>query len=367
MPGKELERLQAVDRFLKLKISREDELQEIVNYAAEVCEVPIAMITLIDADTQHIKYRVGSDLVQTSRADAFCDYTILGKEVLVIPDTGKDARFADHPYRNGATNIQFYAGATLTTVDGINLGSLCVVGHHPKQLSEMQQGILGILSKQVVHILEFEYSLDVLKKQFLESKANEIKLRALFESSNACHLLVGKEMDILYFNRTLAEFMLDKHGQKMEIGAPILNYVGPDFAESFGSNFHRSLGGEKITFEESLWHDGSEIWWQFDFSPAYDSSGAIIGVSYTASDISELKRTKEEGDSKNRALDRIALMQSHNIRGPLAAILGLVDIIDGAGVSEIAEEIRMLKRSAGELDDIIRRLVYQASFTDHRK
>lgn len=366
MPRKELERLQAVDRFLKLKISREDELQELVNCAADICGTPIAMITLIDADTQHIRYRVGTDLAQTSRADAFCNYTIRHQGLFIVPDTGKDERFIDHPYRKGDTNIQFYAGASLTTVDGINLGSLCVVDHHPKQLSPLQQRMLGILSKQVVHILEFDYSLEVLKSQFFESKSSEVKLRALFESSNACHLLIGREMDILYFNRALADFMLDKHGQQMELGAHILNYVGDNFVENFTMNFDRALKGEKIVFEASLWHGSLEIWWQFNFSPAYDATGEVIGVSYTASDISELKRSQQEDDSKKRALDRIALMQSHQIRGPLSSILGLVDILHRAGISEVVQEVAMLKLAAEQLDAIIRKLVDQASVTNYQ-
>jgi len=361
MPRKELERLQAVDRFLKLKISREDELQEIVNYAAQVCEVPIAMMTLIDADTQHIKYRVGTDLEQTTRADAFCNYTILGDSIMEVPDTGKDERFIDHPYRKGPTNIQFYAGVPLTTVDGIALGSLCVLDNEPKQLSKLQKSILNILSKQVVHILEFDYSLEVMKTQFLEAKSNEIKLKSMFESSNACHLLVGKDLRILYFNRTLAEFMLDKHGQQMQIGNNILDYVGEDFMESFRTNFEKALAGQKISFENSLRHDGTVIWWQFNFSPAYDTAGEIIGVSYAAADISELKKSKDDGASKNRALDKIALMQSHQIRGPLSSIIGLVELIKTAEVSEIKDEVLMLKSAAGQLDEVIQRLIYQAS------
>ncbi|RZM24556.1 MAG: PAS domain S-box protein [Pedobacter sp.] len=291
----------------------------------------------------------------------------MNEGLFIVPDTGKDERFVDHPYRKGPANIQFYAGASLTTVDGINLGSLCVVDHQPKELNTLQQRMLGILSKQVVHILEFDYSLEVLKSQFLDSKANEIKLRALFESSSACHLLVGRDMDILYFNRTLADFMLDKHGQKMELGAPILNYVGEDFIRSFTLNFTRALSGEKITFEDSLWHDATQIWWQFSFSPAYDAAGAVIGVSYTASDISELKKSQHEDDSKKRALDRIALMQSHNIRGPLSSILGLVDILHRAEVAEVAEEVSMLKQAAEQLDEIIVRLVEQASAKSYGK
>ncbi len=367
MPRKELERLQAVDRFLKLKIGSDRELQEIVDYAAEVCEVPIAMITLIDAHTQYIRYRVGTDLVETSRADAFCNYTILEEGVMVVPDTGQDERFVNHPYRTGPTNIQFYAGASLTTVDGINLGSLCVVDHRPKQLGKVQQRILEMLSRQVVRILEFDYSLEVLKSQFLDAKDNEIKLRALFESSDACHLLIGKDLDVKYFNRTLAEFMLDRHGQKMEVGADVLNYVGDEFREIFIASFNRALGGQRVRFEDSLRHDGLEIWWHFSFSPAYDSSAQIIGVSYTATDISELKKSQMDSDSKDRALDRIAFVQSHNVRGPLSSIMGLVTLMQGSGNSKFSKETLLLKRAAEDLDNIIKSLVAEAEAGDKKE
>jgi len=178
--------------------------------------------------------------------------------------------------------------------------------------------------------------------------------------------LIGREMDILYFNRALADFMLDKHGQQMELGAHILNYVGDNFVENFTMNFNRALKGEKIVFEASLWHGSLEIWWQFNFSPAYDATGEVIGVSYTASDISELKRSQQEDDSKKRALDRIALMQSHQIRGPLSSILGLVDILHRAGISEVVQEVAMLKLAAEQLDAIIRKLVDQASVTNYQ-
>lgn len=357
MPLRELERLQAVDRFLKLEISSENEMQEIIACAANICNVPIAMVTLIGEDTQYIKFKIGTDLEQTSRADAFCEYTISEDSVMVVPDTAHDSRFVDHPYRKGQANIQFYAGAPLTTVDGIKLGTLCVVDHEPKTLSDVQQQMLSILAKQVVHILEFEHSLQVMKDQYLEAKANELKLRSLFDSSAACHLLVGTDMKILYFNKAISDFMRQNHGQDIGVGLSVLDFVGQDFVDSFLTSFNRALLGEHITIAHSLYHSGREIWWQFNYYPAYDSEGKIIGVSYAASDQSELKRSQEDATRKRNALDRIAIIQSHDIRRPLSSILGLVALLKLAELPQVAQEVNMLDRAVSELDDTIRNIV----------
>jgi len=65
---KELQRIQAVNRFLKLEISKEKELQEIIRLAASICGTTTALITLIDADTQHIIFRHNCDfLIQPAK------------------------------------------------------------------------------------------------------------------------------------------------------------------------------------------------------------------------------------------------------------------------------------------------------------
>ena len=89
MPLRELERLVTVNRFLKLEISKEKELQEVVELAAKICGTPTALITLIAEDTQHIKFKVGFEPETTSRADAFCNHVIEQDEV--IDGTGRAA------------------------------------------------------------------------------------------------------------------------------------------------------------------------------------------------------------------------------------------------------------------------------------
>lgn len=152
----ELERLKAVNRFLALKISREEELNEIVRYAAEICDTPMAAIVLLDDDTQYNLFSVGINVRATARKDAFCNYVIEQDNIFMIPDTSLEPRFTDSQLSYGEFNAQFFAGAPLKTQEGYKLGGLCVIDGKPNHLSEIQQKILAVLSRQVIHILDFD-------------------------------------------------------------------------------------------------------------------------------------------------------------------------------------------------------------------
>jgi hypothetical protein len=351
-------RLQAVDKFLNLNISRENELTEIARYAAEICCTPMAFITLLSADTQHILFCVGSDLKQTSRKDSFCNYTIMQDDVLVVPDTSKDERFMDNPLsdRTGF-NIQFYAGAPLITKDGHNLGSLCVTAHEPMELSEIQQKMLAVLSRQIIHILDFDVSLAMLNEQYLEAKKSEIKLSSFFESSISCHLLIGKDLEVLAFNKTLAEIMRINHGLEMRIGNSVIDYIDDVFFPEFFTNFKKALLGKHIQNERPMITEGKKIWWNYNYVPALDADGEIIGVSYNAINITELKLKEQESIAKDESLKAIAFIQSHEIRRPVSSIIGLMNIFKAEGYQSTREELIMLERAVLELDDKIRLIV----------
>ncbi|MGI4749003.1 MAG: GAF domain-containing protein, partial [Janthinobacterium lividum] len=228
MPQKELERLAAVNRFLNLEFSKEKELQEIVNLAARICKTPTALITLIAEDTQYVKFKFGSDLETTRREDAFCNHVIGQQEVMMVPDALLDTRFVNNPLVTGGPGIRFYAGSPITTQDGHNLGSLCVIGQESKELSSDQQEMLQALSKQVIHLLEFDASLNILKEQFLEAKDSEIKLRSFFESSSACHLLLGETLEVLAFNKVTTEFVQKMYQAKLATGMRVTDFIHPE-------------------------------------------------------------------------------------------------------------------------------------------
>jgi len=107
-------------------------LDRIAELAGEVLKSPIALISLIDETRQWFKARVGIAMEQAARHDAFCAHTILGHDVLVVPDATLDIRFAQNRLVLGEPKIRFYAGAPLRTRGGVALGTLCVIDTEPR-------------------------------------------------------------------------------------------------------------------------------------------------------------------------------------------------------------------------------------------
>lgn len=127
---------------------------ELVQMAAEVCDVPAAYIALIDRERQWIKSSYGVALGQTPRDAALCAHAILNSEPLVVGDASKDPRFADNPLVTGGPRIRFYAGAPLLMADSLAVGTLCVVDFMPRTISYAQLRWLTALSRQVVWLME---------------------------------------------------------------------------------------------------------------------------------------------------------------------------------------------------------------------
>jgi GAF domain-containing protein len=89
------------------------EFDDIVALVARICDVPTALISLVDTDVQWFKARVGLDATETGRDVSFCDHAMREHEVMVVPDATKDPRFADNGLVTGDPGIRFYAGAPL--------------------------------------------------------------------------------------------------------------------------------------------------------------------------------------------------------------------------------------------------------------
>ncbi len=175
----EEERLEAVHRFLQLDYDKSSELQAIVNLAAELCDVPVALLTLLDKDVNWVKVRTGIDAAAMPRETSFCQYTIMQDNVLVIPDTKEDQRFDDNPLVQEAPNVRFYAGAPLTVKSGLRLGSLCLFDGKPNQLTPQQEKILSVLSRQVTFLMELELSHKLLGEHVIEIEQRNESLRKI--------------------------------------------------------------------------------------------------------------------------------------------------------------------------------------------
>jgi GAF domain-containing protein len=155
IPPDETARLEALRQYEILDTAPEQELDDITRLASFICGTPIAVMSLIDADRQWFKSKVGLEADSGSRADAFCAHTIMGRDMLIVEDAARDPRFAKNPLVLGDPHIRFYAGAPLVTPDGFGLGSLCAIDRQPRTLAPEQLGSLEALARLVMMKLEF--------------------------------------------------------------------------------------------------------------------------------------------------------------------------------------------------------------------
>lgn len=142
-----------------LDTAPEEGFDEIVKLAGEICQTPIALVSLVEKDRQWFKAVQGLDVTETPIQMSICAHAIQSGDFLEVQDTTNDPRTAANPLVTGDDQIRFYAGALLKGADGVALGTLCVLDHVPRVLTETQRTTLKILAKQVMRHLELREAL----------------------------------------------------------------------------------------------------------------------------------------------------------------------------------------------------------------
>ncbi len=146
LPPNEEDRLAALEASHLLTDAPNARFDRLVRLASELTNAPIALVTLLDAQLQHLAAAEGLPRTPMPREDAFCNYTILQDDVFVVEDAANDPRFADNPLVTGDLHMRFYAGAPLYAADGHALGALCVIGPQPRTLDAKGRQILRDLA-----------------------------------------------------------------------------------------------------------------------------------------------------------------------------------------------------------------------------
>ncbi|MDQ1817483.1 GAF domain-containing protein [Massilia sp. CCM 9210] len=147
VPDQEQLRLSALAALQLVPSPAEERFDRIVRLAALVADCPIALITLLTAQRQWFKARVGLKAADTPREWAFCTHAILQREPFIVEDALQDARFRDNPLVTGTPEIRFYAAFPLMSVNHLALGTLCVIDREPRRLKSRElQGLEDLAS-----------------------------------------------------------------------------------------------------------------------------------------------------------------------------------------------------------------------------
>ncbi len=150
----EQRRLAALDAVRILDTPPEAVFDDAVALIAELCHVPVAMVTMIDVDRQWSKAAFGTPLGQSPREHSFCDVAIETGEVLVVPDVTVDDRFRDNPFVRARGGVRSYAGVPLVLSDGSAVGTLCAIDDRPHDFTDGEIRSLERVASQVREILD---------------------------------------------------------------------------------------------------------------------------------------------------------------------------------------------------------------------
>lgn len=202
LPPNEDQRLQDLLSYELLDSAPEEEFNDLVQMMSLICKTPISLITLLDKERQWFKAKRGIDLNETQRSISFCSHAILTDGVMVVEDAANDVRFSDNPLVMGH-GIRFYAGTPIVSLEGYKLGTVCVLDHEPQRVTNEQQKILELISKQVTKLLELRQKNLLIRKKAEESIA--------YKSQLISRVLIDNEND----KRTIAKNLHEDLAQRM--------------------------------------------------------------------------------------------------------------------------------------------------------
>lgn len=132
----EAQRLSQLRALNIMNTPAEERFDRLTRLARRLFDVPIALVSLLEADYQWFKSSQGFDQICSPRTTSFCGHAILQDDVLVVENALEDQRFHDNPLVTGDPHIRFYAGCPLRAPGGAKLGTLCIISREPRQFTE---------------------------------------------------------------------------------------------------------------------------------------------------------------------------------------------------------------------------------------
>ncbi|MCM8570254.1 GAF domain-containing sensor histidine kinase [Gramella jeungdoensis] len=222
LPANEDKRLESIRKLDIINSFAEETYDSITKLASEICQTPIALISILGSETNWFKSKQGTDIPESDRKISFCGHAILKPEELFeVPNTLEDIRFKDNPLVTAGENgIRFYAGVPILDAEGLPLGTLCVLDSKEHRLTENQKSALRTLAKQVELLFEYRR-----KNQALEKMKNDLDEtnRILREFAST----VSHDLKMPLANMIItADILKAKYSKKMDSeGINYLNYL----------------------------------------------------------------------------------------------------------------------------------------------
>ncbi|MGD2118202.1 MAG: GAF domain-containing protein [Chromatiales bacterium] len=390
LPDNEEARIKQLYDLDILDTFEEQAYDDLTYLAAQICDAPISLISLIDRDRQFLKSHYGLDVNEVSRDLGFCPHAILDNDLTIIEDSSKDERFYDNPLVTGAPHVNFYAGAPLIFPGDLRIGTLCIVDHKARSITPEQQHALQALARQVVSQLELRKSLRKMEISEARKQSHASILEKLAKGNSLETVLqaITHSIEQEIEGAFCSILILEQDGKRLRTGAaPAL----PDFyneaiqqlevGAQTGGCGAAAHSGERVIVDNisahPFWQPLKQVTDKLGLAscwsePIFDSKGNVLGAfaiyfseprTPQASDINSIEHAanlagiaiqqkhKEESliraerlaVSANIAKSEFLSNMSHELRTPLNAIMGFGQLL------EMTSEDSATQQNAGEI------------------
>ena len=340
------ERLTVMASYGVDKLMDDDELSQIVKFAAKLCGAPVSLVSLVEEQRQRFLARTGIDTTETPRPTSFCAHAMMEREPMIVLDALLDPRFERNPLVTGEPKIRFYAGVPLLSSEGAPLGSLCVIDTEPRTegLSEFQREGLEVLAASVMRRLNARREYLAVQEQLVRES---LRLRKMAEHIPVLAWAAKPDGSLEFGNSALYEYFGTR-----DLG--LINFEGmihpSDVDEIVAIRTASRVKGDRWEAEARVRRaDGEYRWMVLRAWPMRDAKGEIETWFGAGIDIDETHKLSESRDLLAREL-------SHRIKNIFAVVSGLL-AMHARGLPDVqpfADTVSSAIRSLATAHDYVR-------------
>ena len=352
-PPNEAERQTLLASLRLLDTEAEEVFDRITRLVARLLKVPTALFSLVDAERQWFKSRVGMETLETPREQAFCAHAILQDQPLVVADAATDARFADNPLVTGSPNIRFYAGVPIRSSGGLPIGTLCAIDDHARVLTADELCILIDLADIVQKEVQYRERLAVAGRHLEQSEAvldaSEARFRTIFDLASIGISMLSPHGAWLRVNRALCGIVGYTEEELMR--QTFQDITHPDDLDIDLAQLEQLRAGVISQYQlekRYIRKDGATVWVNLNVSAKRGAGGAVDYLIAVVKDIGAQKEAQAALDALHADLEQRVAARTDELREREAELRSVIENANDAYIGLDANGVVTVWNRAAE-------------------